>query len=163
MVLLRKYGYRLLIPSRHYRTLNPLSIALFSGEELFSYPGLKERKKVPYLPLSERGGGGSASCLFSSQAPYPYLFLGWHNKERECQERTHTHHFWRVRDRQGAPIDVKTWLPLNRHYYLSAPTTCPSFTKIPGFMRFSETKVARQAKNRGAPSLRKVSRGWTSS
>lgn len=108
MVLLRKYGYRLLIPSRHYRTLNPLSIALFSGEELFSYPGLKERKKVPYLPLSERGGGGSASCLFSSQAPYPYLFLGWHNKERECQERTHTHHFWRVRDRQGAPIDVKT-------------------------------------------------------
>ena len=68
------------------------------------------RYNWPYLPLSERerGGGGSASCLFSSQASYLYLFLGWHNKEREFQERTHTYHFWRVRDRQGAPIDVKT-------------------------------------------------------
>lgn len=108
MVLLRKYGHRWLIPSRHYRTVNPLSIALFSGEELFSYPGLKEGKKCPIRLV---GGGQCQFFLFiSSQAPYPYLFLGWHNKERWCQERTHTHHFLKVRDRQGAPIDVKTWL-----------------------------------------------------
>lgn len=103
MVLLRKYGHRWLIPSRHYRTWNKLSIALFSG----GFRILDLRKaKVPYLPCCDRGAG----CLFSSQAPYPYLFLGWHNIERECQETTHTSHFFKVRDRQGAPIDVKTWL-----------------------------------------------------
>ena len=109
-----------------------------------------EGKKCPICLVE----GGQ---LFSSQAPYPYLFLGWHNKERECQETTHTPHFWKVRDRQGAPIDVKTWL------HWTGTTICRLlplvplfFTKIPGFMRFSETKVARQAKNRGVPSLRKV-------
>lgn len=35
MVLLRKYGHRWLIPSRHYRTWNPLSIALFSWRARF--------------------------------------------------------------------------------------------------------------------------------
>lgn len=56
----------------------------------------------------------------------------------------------------GSPYRRKDLTSLNRHYYLSAPTTRPSFTKIPGFLHFSETKVARQAKNRGVPSLRKV-------
>lgn len=35
------------------------------------------RKKFPICSV------GSASFLFSSKAPYPYLFLGWHNKERK--------------------------------------------------------------------------------
>lgn len=58
MVLLRKYGHRWLIPSRHYRTWNPLSIALFSGEESFFYPGLFEGKK------RWRPEAGEGQCQF---------------------------------------------------------------------------------------------------
>ena len=87
MVLLRKYGYRQLIPSRHYRTLNPLSIALFSGEELFSYPGLKERKKVPYLPLSERGGREVPVVCFQVKLRIPISFqVGITKKESAKKE-----------------------------------------------------------------------------
>jgi len=121
MVLLRKHGHRWLIPSRHYRTRNPLSIVLFSGEEFFSYPGLRLRRAKSAL-----SAGGSASCLFSSQAPYPYLFLGWHNKERECQETTHTPPLLEGSGSSGSPYRRKDLTSLNRHYYLSAPTTRPS-------------------------------------
>ena len=75
---------------------------------------------------SALSAGGSASCLFSSQAPYPYLFLGWHNKERECQETTHTPPLLEGSGSSGSPYRRKDLTSLNRHYYLSAPTTRPS-------------------------------------
>ncbi|CAB4302780.1 unnamed protein product [Prunus armeniaca] len=88
---------------------------------IFSYPGLRLRRAKSAL-----SAGGSASCLFSSQAPYPYLFLGWHNKERECQETTHTPPLLEGSGSSGSPYRRKDLTSLNRHYYLSAPTTRPS-------------------------------------
>lgn len=67
--------------------------------------------------------GGS---FFSSQAPYPYLFLGWHNKEKECQERTHTPSLFEGSESSGSPYRRQNLTSLNRHYSLSAPTTRPS-------------------------------------
>lgn len=88
-----------------FSTLSNLKSTLNRSGGLFEYPVLK---------LSGAKSALSAWAVpvvcFSSQAPYPFIFLGGHNKERECQETTHTPHFWKVRDRQGAPIDVKTWL-----------------------------------------------------